>query len=162
MRIEKFGGKCETKISANTIAIISTEQEVNKKSKRMESAQELGIHIVPIEYLDFVEADAEGAINYISSTSICNWGTNPTTRIPQGTGKSAKLKSIYTKSIPLSRTLKVKDGLAVDPDSGLEDIAHVYVEGNNNYSIVLGLTDIQRNKNSYYKLQLLEADKMTK
>ncbi|XP_037719414.1 uncharacterized protein LOC119553225 isoform X2 [Drosophila subpulchrella] len=162
MRIEKFGGKCETKISANTIAIISTEQEVNKKSKRMESAQELGIHIVPVEYLDFVEADAEGAINYINSTSICNWGTNPTSRIPQDTGKSSKFKSIYTKSIPLSRTLKVKDGLAVDPDSGLEDIAHVYVEGNNNYSIVLGLTDIQRNKNSYYKLQLLEADKMTK
>ncbi|XP_043948531.2 poly [ADP-ribose] polymerase isoform X3 [Drosophila biarmipes] len=162
VRIEKFGGKCETKISANTIAIISTELEVNKKSKRMQSAQELGIHIVPIEYLDFVEADPEGAIDYIKTTSICNWGTNPAANISQAMENSSKFKSIYKKSIPISRTFKVKDGLAVDPESGLEDIAHVYVEGKSNYNIVLGLTDIQRNKNSYYKLQLLEADKMSK
>lgn len=64
--------------------------------------------------------------------------------------------------MPVSRTFKVKDGLAVDPDSGLEDIAHVYVDSNNKYSVVLGLTDIQRNKNSYYKVQLLKADKKEK
>ncbi|KAH8362007.1 hypothetical protein KR084_000200 [Drosophila pseudotakahashii] len=161
-RIEQFGGKYESKISANTIAIISSDSEIKKKSFRMQSAQELGIHIVPIEYLDFVEADAEGAINYISSTSICNWGTDPTSRMSQDTRKSSKFKSIYTKSMPISKTFKVKNGMAVDPDSGLEDIAHVYVEGNNKYNIVLALTDIQQNKNSYYKLQLLEADTMAK
>ncbi|XP_043064418.1 poly [ADP-ribose] polymerase isoform X2 [Drosophila ficusphila] len=161
-RVEKLGGNCESAISEKTIAIISTEQEVEKKSRRMETAKRLGIHIVPIEYLDFVECDGDGAINYISSMSICDWGTDPTTRVTQETTKSLKSKSIYTKSMPISKTFKVKDGLAVDPDSGLEDIAHVYVENRNKYSIVLGLTDIQRNKNSYYKLQLLEADKMKK
>lgn len=157
-----MGGKFEVKISENTIAIISTELEIQKKSTRMKFAEELGIHIVPIEFLDFVEADTEGAIKYINSTCICSWGTDPKSRIPKETTKSLNSNSIYTKSMPVSRTFKVKDGLAVDPDSGLEDIAHVYVDSNNKYSVVLGLTDIQRNKNSYYKVQLLKADKKEK
>ncbi|KMY87081.1 uncharacterized protein Dsimw501_GD27421, isoform B [Drosophila simulans] len=128
----------------------------------MKSAEELGIQIVPIEFLDFVEADKEGAIKYINSTCICSWGTDPKSRIQKETTKSLNSNSIYTKSMPVSRTFKVKDGLAVDPDSRLEDIAHVYVDSNNKYSVVLGLTDIQRNKNSYYKVQLLKADKMEK
>ncbi|XP_032579279.1 poly [ADP-ribose] polymerase isoform X1 [Drosophila sechellia] len=161
-RIANLGGKFEAKISENTIAIISTELEIQKKSVRMKSAEELGIQIVPIEFLDFVEADKEGAIKYINSTCICSWGTDPKSRIQKETTKSLNSNSIYTKSMPVSRTFKVKDGLAVDPDSRLEDIAHVYVDSNNKYSVVLGLTDIQRNKNSYYKVQLLKADKMEK
>ncbi|XP_041632333.1 poly [ADP-ribose] polymerase isoform X2 [Drosophila kikkawai] len=161
-RIEKLGGQYDNKISDTTIAILSTESEIKKKSIRMESAKKLGIHIVPLEYLDFVEADADRAINYINSMSLCNWGTDPLLRVPLDGSKSSKNKSIYTKSVPISKTLKVKDGTAVDPDSGLEDIAHVYVHGKDKYNVVLGLTDIQRNKNSYYKLQLLEADKMSK
>ncbi|XP_020806219.1 poly [ADP-ribose] polymerase [Drosophila serrata] len=161
-RIEKLGGQCEKKISNTTIAILSTESEVEKKSARMESAKKLGIHIVPLEYLDFVESDPDGAINYINSMSLCNWGTDPLLKKSLDDPKSSKYKSIYTKSVPTSKTLKVKDGIAVDPDSGLEDIAHVYVCGKDKYNVVLGLTDIQRNKNSYYKLQLLEADKMPK
>ncbi|KAH8262068.1 hypothetical protein KR038_001987 [Drosophila bunnanda] len=161
-RIEKLGGQCDNKISDTTIAILSTESEVKKKSSRMESAKKHGIHIVPVEYLDFVETDPDGAINYIISMSLCNWGTDPLLKKPLDDPKSLKYKSIYTKSVPTSKTLKVKDGIAVDPDSGLEDIAHVYVHGKDKYNVVLGLTDIQRNKNSYYKLQLLEADKMSK
>lgn len=52
----------------------------------------------------------------------------------------------------------MKGGLAVDPDSGLDYCAHVYVKGDMKYSAVLGLTDVQANKNKYYKLQVLESD----
>jgi hypothetical protein len=54
--------------------------------------------------------------------------------------------------------LQLKDGTAVDPKSKLENVAHVYRRGEVLYNCVLGLTDIQRNKNSYFKLQVLEAD----
>lgn len=54
--------------------------------------------------------------------------------------------------------MTVKAGNAVDPDSGLSDVAHVHQEGPEKFTVVLGLTDIQSNKNSYYKLQLLKAD----
>lgn len=54
------------------------------------------------------------------------------------------------------------DGAAVDPDSGLEDIAHVYKDGKLKYFAILGLVDIAKDKNSYYKIQLLESDKKHK
>lgn len=55
-------------------------------------------------------------------------------------------------------TLTVKDGTAVDPASGLEGEAHVLIEGKQKYFCVLGMTDIQRDKNSFYKIQLLKSE----
>lgn len=54
--------------------------------------------------------------------------------------------------------MTLKGGTAVDPDSGLDHRAHVYQRDNVKYTVVLGLTDIQTKKNSFYKIQLLEAD----
>lgn len=72
----------------------------------------------------------------------------------------SKSKSLYVKS-DSQKTVKVqlKGGTAVDPESGMADTAHVYKEGKHVWNSILGLTDIQSGKNSYYKLQLLEADK---
>lgn len=50
------------------------------------------------------------------------------------------------------------DGTAVDPDSLLEAVSHVYVDGGTKYFAILNLTDIQEDKNSYFKIQLLELD----
>uniref|UniRef100_A0A1A9VJ13 NAD(+) ADP-ribosyltransferase n=1 Tax=Glossina austeni TaxID=7395 RepID=A0A1A9VJ13_GLOAU len=159
-RVAQMGGKCETKITEKTVAVFSTAKEVERLGTRMEKAKELGLHVIPIDYLDSVDSDASGAISFITSMSLCDWGTDPSARVPQEEKKSLKSKSIYTKSVPTSMTLKIKDGLAVDPDSGLEDVAHVYIAKNKDkYNAVLGQTDIQRNKNSYYKLQLLRDDK---
>ena len=47
----------------------------------------------------------------------------------------------------------------MDPDSGLEDSAHVLKVKETLYSVVLGVVDIQHDRNSYYKLQVLESDK---
>lgn len=41
---------------------------------------------------------------------------------------------------------------------GLENSAHVLEQGGKMYSATLGLVDIVRGTNSYYKLQLLEDD----
>lgn len=157
-RLAALGGKLSTRITDKTVAVFSTPSEVKRLSTRMQSAQQMGIHVIPVEYLDSVESNNANALNYISSMSLCDWGTNPSNRLPQEAPRSSKSKSIYTKSVPKSITLKVKDGLAVDPNSGLEDVAHVYVSGKDKFNVVLGLTDIQKNKNSYYKMQLLVAD----
>lgn len=54
------------------------------------------------------------------------------------------------------------DGGVVDPECGLEENAHVYSAMINNgkvyYSVILGLVDIERNKNSFYRMQLLESN----
>ena len=52
----------------------------------------------------------------------------------------------------------VKGGAAVDPESELENSHHVLAEGGAIWNAVLGLVDVIRGTNSYYKLQLLEGD----
>ena len=52
----------------------------------------------------------------------------------------------------------VKGGAAVDPESELDDSHHVLEEGGVIWNAVLGLVDVTRGTNSYYKLQLLEGD----
>lgn len=89
---------------------------------------------------------------------------------------------MYTKSVPKSVTLKLKskifihlfienvpqqltksflffiDGGAVDPESGLDDVTHIFTQGKTKWFAILNKIDIQKDKNSYYKLQLLESD----
>lgn len=64
--------------------------------------------------------------------------------------------------MPSKKKLKLKGGSAVDPDSGIDDIAHVYKNGSDIYSVVLSKTDIQKQQNSYYRLQLLVGDHVNK
>jgi predicted DNA-binding WGR domain protein len=85
--------------------------------------------------------------------------------------KSLFVRSISTLLFPASRfisqapksvKLKLKGGAYVDPDSELQEKAHVLKSGDNLYSVVLGAVNIQDGKNSYYKLQILEHDKKKK
>ena len=66
------------------------------------------------------------------------------------------------KDLPTKMKLKLKGGGVVDPDSGLEKKAHVLKKKDTLYSVVLGAVSIQDDKNSYYKLQILEHDKKPK
>jgi poly [ADP-ribose] polymerase len=66
---------------------------------------------------------------------------------------------VFTKSVPKSQKMKLKGGATVDPDSNLDDEAHVYRASTKDlYSAVLGKTDLATGQNSYYKLQVLESD----
>lgn len=52
------------------------------------------------------------------------------------------------------------DGAIVDPDSGLQHKAHVFIADGKLYSVALDKVDMttRTDQNSYYKLQLLESD----
>ena len=66
---------------------------------------------------------------------------------------------MFMGNLPKSMKLKLKGGSYVDPESGLDEKAHVLKKGKDElYSVVLGAVDIKSDKNSYYKLQLLEHD----
>ena len=75
-----------------------------------------------------------------------------------GGSKSIGGKSAFTKSMPEKLKVKLKGGVAVEPDSGLEDAAHVLKEGDTVWNAVLGLVDLVRGTNAFYKLQLLQSD----
>jgi poly [ADP-ribose] polymerase 1 len=74
------------------------------------------------------------------------------TRIPQEEARGEK-ESIYAKIV-----VKVKTGTAIDPETGLEDVAYVYQRDGLLNTSVLSFADVQNNKNSYYKLQVLESE----
>ena len=83
---------------------------------------------------------------------------------PQALSKSGVLKSAgkgkksVEKSVPKLTKMTLKGGGAVDAESGHEHDCHIYKEGDVIYSATLGLVDLIRGTNSYYKLQLLEHD----
>lgn len=72
--IQKMGGKLGTKIHDKIAAIISNESEVKRMGGRMQEAKELGIQIVPEDFLD--DAKKGGAVSYIISKSLVDWGTD--------------------------------------------------------------------------------------
>ncbi|XP_050082523.1 poly [ADP-ribose] polymerase [Anopheles aquasalis] len=161
LKIQKMGGKVVTKITNHTAAIISTPEEVDGMSKRMEEAKEFQIQVVPEEFLE--DAKTGNALSFITSRALCDWGSDPHTRIPaEEESKSRSKKSIYEKSVPTKVKLQLKSGLVVDPDSGLADKAHVFRKGDTIFNCVLNKVDIQQDKNSFYKLQILEADNRNK
>jgi len=65
---------------------------------------------------------------------------------------------MYTKSVPDKLKLKLKAGGAVDPDSGMSECCHVLTYKSKLYNSVLGLVDIAKGTNAYYKIQVLESD----
>ncbi|XP_048732716.1 poly [ADP-ribose] polymerase 1-like [Ostrea edulis] len=162
--IMEMGGHITSKVGADTAACISTKEEVTKMSKGVKDAQNANVQVIDEGFLDAVKKG--GAVLLIQSHSIVSWGSDPSSRISiSGTksvgksmAKTLKDEKYFTKSVPSTLKMKVKGGAAVDPDSGLEDSAHIVQKNGDIYSVVLGLVDVVRGTNSFYKLQALEKD----
>lgn len=83
-KVERMGGKLVTALQSQIAVVISNEQEVTKMSKRMQEVKSFGIQVVPESFLDNIEKCApEETIELIKIMSICDWGTDPLSRIPQ-------------------------------------------------------------------------------
>ncbi|XP_010780561.1 poly [ADP-ribose] polymerase 1 [Notothenia coriiceps] len=95
-------------------------------------------------------------------SNVGNHALYSTEREAFQTRQNERARTEERESASSSKTKKmkltVKGGAAVDPDSGLENSAHVLEQSGKMYSATLGLVDIVRGTNSYYKLQLLEDD----
>uniref|UniRef100_A0A2Z5U1X2 Poly [ADP-ribose] polymerase n=1 Tax=Reticulitermes speratus TaxID=60591 RepID=A0A2Z5U1X2_9NEOP len=157
--IKKLGGKVVTNIHDRLAAVISTPDELQKMNTKMEEVKACDVQVLPDDFLDEVQSGDVMAL--ITKKNISSWGSDPHKRMSVDTvdsSKKSKSKSMFTKSVPSKVKLQLKGGAAVDPDSDLADIAHVYRKKHDIYNAVLGMTDIQSGKNSYYKLQVLESD----
>ncbi|KAJ8270512.1 hypothetical protein GJAV_G00115780 [Gymnothorax javanicus] len=166
--VEELGGKITGTVNKATICI-STKKEVEKLSKKMEEVKDIGLRVVSEELLSDLKSSSKALQELISLHAISPWGAEvkletPTTiTASKSSGASAgkstgKVKEEEGVSKAKKMKLTVKGGAAVDPDSGLENCAHVLDQNGKIYSATLGLVDIVRGTNSYYKLQLLEDD----
>ncbi|KAI4498125.1 hypothetical protein M0802_006611 [Mischocyttarus mexicanus] len=162
--IALLGGSVVTKIHEKLAAVISNPKEIKKMNKRMEDVKSLDIQVVSEDFIEEAKSYTELAIALIKKKNISDWGGDVKTRLASIVEKSgtSKSKSKFEKSFSGKVKLQIKGGGTVDPDSGLEDCAHVYQNGKNKYTATLGITDIQAKKNSYYKLQILKHDKIDK
>ncbi|XP_013185212.2 poly [ADP-ribose] polymerase isoform X1 [Amyelois transitella] len=165
-RILKLGGLVVSKLTETAAAVVSTKKEIERMSEKMEEVSEKEIEVVEESFLDLIHPEngsVSESMRLIRENNIATWGSDPITRVPQDVidGKSiAKSGSNYAKSSKSGPVkIKIKDGSAVDPASGLADSTHVYADPEGTkYSVVLSKTDIVSGKNSYYKLQLLKSD----
>ncbi|XP_059048332.1 poly [ADP-ribose] polymerase [Achroia grisella] len=165
-RILKLGGLVVNKQTETLAAVISTAKEIEKLNAKMEDIKAECIEVIDESFFDLIDPEkgtVTESLRLIKENNIADWGSDPATRVPQDIidGKSIpKSGSMYVKSEKSgSVKLKIQAGSAVDPDSGLTDCAHVYKdEEGTKFTVVLSKTDLVSQKNSYYKLQLLQSD----
>uniref|UniRef100_A0A3Q3WS75 Poly [ADP-ribose] polymerase n=1 Tax=Mola mola TaxID=94237 RepID=A0A3Q3WS75_MOLML len=165
--VEELGGKITG--SANSASLcLSTKKEVEKMGKKMEEARDAGVRVVSEVFLTDIKSSGKPFQELVSLHAISPWGAEVKVESP-APSEASKSGALATKSTgrvkeeeggSKSKKMKltVKGGAAVDPDSGLENSAHVLEQSGKMYSATLGLVDIVRGTNSYYKLQLLEDD----
>lgn len=96
--ITKLGGKLVMKFQKSIAFVISTKEEVEKMNSRMQEAKSFDIHVVGEDFLAAVEkcTPAE-TVEKIKSMSICSWGSDPLTRIPQEESKVGKVNFMISK-----------------------------------------------------------------
>ncbi|CAI9570907.1 unnamed protein product [Staurois parvus] len=165
--IEELGGK--TTGSANKATVcVSTQKEVEKMSKKMEEVKAANIRVLSEDFLNELKS-GKSFQDLLAQHGISTWGAEikqeavqePQAKSKSGLGKSTgKVKEDQGSSKSEKKMkLTVKGGAAVDPDSGLENSCHVLEKSSKIFSATLGLVDISRGTNSYYKLQLIEHDR---
>ncbi|XP_067274128.1 poly [ADP-ribose] polymerase 1 [Pseudorasbora parva] len=166
--VEELGGKITG--TANKAALcLSSKKEIEKMSKKMEEVRDAGVRVVAEDFLTDIKESGKALQELISLHAISPWGAEvkveakAATAASKSTGahsskSSGRVKEEEGESKSKKMKLTVKGGAAVDPASGLENCAHVLDQNGKIYSATLGLVDIVRGTNSYYKLQLLEDD----
>ncbi|KAK7576565.1 hypothetical protein V9T40_012851 [Parthenolecanium corni] len=157
--IRKLGGQVANKLTDSTTAVISNSNDVEKKYKYIKEAEELNIQVLPVTFITECQ-NGGNALQLIDSMNLVSWGSDPSNRMSANVvdSKSKSKSSRYKSNVPSKVKVVVKDGLVVDPDSELQDVAHVYRNGDEIFNAVLSLTDLQSGRNSYYKLQVLESE----
>ncbi|XP_065561172.1 poly [ADP-ribose] polymerase 1-like isoform X2 [Artemia franciscana] len=158
--IAKYGGKITTRMTADCVAVISSQGKLEEGDKVFDKAESRGVYVVTEDFLDDIpKADNINAL--LEEKNIATWKTaNVKMRLSLKEEKNKiEKKPKYSKENERVR-LQLKGGGVVDPESGLDSVAHVYKDKDGTlYSAVLGQVDIQRDKNSFYKLQVLQSDK---
>lgn len=91
-KIGRLGGKLVTKLHEKIAVVISSAEEVEKMNKRMLEVQSFNIQVVGEDFLTAIEKGSPtDTIEKIKSMSICSWGSDPLTRIPDEETKGPKV-----------------------------------------------------------------------
>ncbi|XP_065898100.1 poly [ADP-ribose] polymerase 1-like isoform X2 [Dysidea avara] len=168
--ITELGGTITTTINykVGLCIIPDGDDSLEKLSERtLAQLEEKQIPVVGESFITGVKE--KGKLVPILDHLLSSWGQSKVKSMDKFGGQVKEEKSKFKSSgksfgksfgPEFSRVKKfaVKGGAVVDPESGLERTHHVYEVSGVVYNAVLGMVDIQRGSNSYYKLQILESD----
>ncbi|KAK2490421.1 hypothetical protein MC885_019038 [Smutsia gigantea] len=142
--IERLGGKLTGTVNKASLCI-STKKEVEKMNKKMEEVREANIRVVSEDFLQDVSASMKGLQELFSAHILSPWGAEVKAEPAEAAAPEGRwgLRSARRARAPARR----------------QHSAHVLEKGGKVFSATLGLVDIVKGTNSYYKLQLLEGDK---
>lgn len=71
-----LGAKVITKISKSVMAVISTEEEVEKMNARMTSVKDEDVHVVSEKFIKSAKKYIGKIPELVKKTSICDWGSD--------------------------------------------------------------------------------------
>ncbi|CAG2113149.1 unnamed protein product [Medioppia subpectinata] len=163
-RLKTLGATLVDRIDRTTLCIISTKAAVDKESEQITDAKDLSVPIVSEEFLVAVEKDSN-PIQAISLNRLDDFEVDVEKRFANLNVKE-KMKTAFKSGAGSGRFEKsggkqkmvLKEGNVVDPECEVADVTHIYKQGSDVYSVVLSAVDLSKNRNSFYKLQLLEHD----
>ncbi|XP_063973298.1 poly [ADP-ribose] polymerase-like isoform X2 [Diachasmimorpha longicaudata] len=155
--IMRLGGQVVMKVQRNLAAVITEPGICMVYHKCFEEAEKYDIQVVTENFVAEAKDCKVPPISLIYRRNIADWGGDIATRIGIDSESSSTGKSSSRKI-----ELEARGGGIVDPDSGLQKVTHVYEEGENKYSVTLVNTDIQSEKSSFYKIQVLRHNSQRK
>lgn len=168
-KITTLGGKLQTALDKTLFVILSSEEELGKESPKIEVAKALNVPFAKADFLFNIKTK-DDVVRELKECLIGDWEGDLEARFTQLNVKQLKhniksrsaahvAKSIYKSGgVAKSQTLVVKDGTAVDPDSGYSEVGRVFKKGQHVYSVVLNCVDVAKDKNSFYKIQIIEHE----
>ncbi|XP_055340113.1 poly [ADP-ribose] polymerase 1-like [Paramacrobiotus metropolitanus] len=179
--VTDLGGTFVAKASGDTLVVISDSNAIASRPVMLEMAEVCHVHVVPVEFLDECSSERlhteDELAALIERVKINPWkASNPLVRIhakeagaeplPSGLSSTEMHRLQEEKKTAMMYALDdnkmkviVKNGGAVDPQSGLDEDTHSVLKENGTvYACVLAKADVQMGSNSFYKMQIIQRD----
>uniref|UniRef100_A0AA85IP63 Poly [ADP-ribose] polymerase n=1 Tax=Trichobilharzia regenti TaxID=157069 RepID=A0AA85IP63_TRIRE len=162
-----FGGAIMTKLGVNSIVVstlaeLKPEKNVDNVSKgTISTARSYGLRVIDEGLLSKLNSNgkSDGKIQQLlEKHTISDWKVK--IREPKADRWEKHLADLEFDDDQEMMRLKLKNGAVVDPQSELEHKASVLKDERGKFmTAVLGMVDLVKGSNSFYKLQALQADK---
>lgn len=168
-KVTILGGKIQTALDKSLFVILSSEEQLFRDDPKVCVAKALNVPFAAPGFLFNIDTK-DDVVPRLTESLIGDWDGDLEARYNKLNVKQLQdnIKSrssanvaerLYKSSrAPKSHTLVIKEGTAVDPDSGYSEVGKVYRREPHIYSVVLNSVDVMRDKNSFYKLQVIEHD----
>jgi len=171
--VETHGGEVTADVDDADLIVTTPEDVKADKNKKLKQAHEAKKPVLLASFLTTSVAKAElqepKDFSALSDAALADGWTDLKSKVESGRQKSgAKLASasaaangksgLGKKSGASVVKLKIKGRGAVDEDSGLSDTTHILEERDAVWTFTGSVADVTSGINSYYIMQLLEAD----